>query len=72
MEEWSDDKLIASIQKTGVSTDDAQEIANKVKDWVKANTKNNIIDSVQIRDKVVELLKVNFPAEADSYQAFKK
>jgi len=72
LEEWSDDKLIASIQKTGVSTDDAQEIANKVKDWVKANTKNNIIDSVQIRDKVVELLKVNFPAEADSYQAFKK
>jgi len=72
MEGWSFDKLLASITKSGVPLTDAERIAKSVEAWAIKAVKVNAVDSIKLRDKVIELMKNDFPAEADSYQAYKK
>jgi 2-phosphoglycerate kinase len=72
IEGWSDDKLITSMSKAGVPIDKAQKIAGDIKNWARKNAVNYVVTSVELRDKVIESIKVEFPAQADSYQAFKK
>lgn len=66
------DKLLASITKTGIEVDDAQKIADEVCAWIKDNATNKEMDSRSIRDKVIEVLSKEHPAEADSFKAYKK
>ncbi len=72
VEPWSVDKLVASINKAGVPLSEAEGIANKVAEWAEQNATDGVISSTQLRDKVIESLKTDYPAEADSYQAYKK
>ncbi len=72
LESWSFDKLLASIGKAGVEIKEAQEIATKVEMWAKESSENGIIDAINLREKVFEVMNETHPAEADSYQAFKK
>jgi transcriptional regulator NrdR family protein len=72
MEAWSQDKLIASLGKTGIPNDKATEIGTRVQEWAVANALDGKINSNQVRDKVIEELMTEFPAQADSYKAYKK
>jgi 2-phosphoglycerate kinase len=71
IEYFSYDKLVVAIGKTGIPLKDAETIAEKIKKWL-IKKKKSVITSNQIRDKIIELLKNKFPAEADSFQAYKK
>jgi 2-phosphoglycerate kinase len=72
LESWSYDKLVTSINKSGVPIDDAERYAKEVQEWSSSNAKDGVISSVAIRDRVMEVIKNDYPAESDSYQAFKK
>ncbi|OGM20237.1 hypothetical protein A2955_01870 [Candidatus Woesebacteria bacterium RIFCSPLOWO2_01_FULL_37_19] len=72
LEDWSNDKLIASMTKAGVEVVDAQRIALEIKNWVSQNSIDGHVNSDELRDKVIEMLKNDFPLEADSYSIFKK
>ena len=72
LEDWSNDKLIASVTKAGVEVVDAQRIALEIKNWVSQNSIDGHVNSDELRDKVIEMLKNDFPLEADSYSIFKK
>ncbi len=72
IENWSFDKLLASITKSGVPLADAERIAGSIEAWAKEAVKISAIDSIKLRDKVIESMKKNYPTEADSYQAYKK
>ena len=39
---------------------------------VKKEAENDTVGSVIIKDLVIEIVVVNFPAEADTYKAYKK
>ncbi|MCH7641403.1 hypothetical protein IID22_04370 [Patescibacteria group bacterium] len=71
VERWMYDKVLASIGKTGISLKIAEDITGRVENWVKANAKNGVIDSADVRDKVTELLKKADPVAGDNYQAYK-
>lgn len=71
VESWNFDKLLASITKSGVPVADAEKISRLIENWAKDAIKVSAIDSIKLRDKVIEFLKKDFPAEADSYQAYK-
>lgn len=71
-EEFSFDKLIASILKAGVPMADAEAVSRKVEAWVQVASKNSGISSSEIRDKIIELLSNDFSVEADNYQAYIK
>jgi hypothetical protein len=66
------DKLLASIGKTGVPLKEATAIAEKINAWVLLPANKGSVTSVQLRDKVIEYISGNFPAEADSYKVYKK
>lgn len=71
IEPWSYDKLVTSIGKAGVPMVSAEDIASKIQAWAQENS-DGIISSTEIRDRIIEDLKTNFPAEADNYKAYKK
>ena len=71
-EDWSYDKLLASIGKAGVEIKEAQIIASKIESWAGSSSENGIVDSEKLREKVFEVMKDTHPAEADSYQVFRK
>ena len=71
-EAWSDDKLISSMTKAGVPVGAASGIAAKIKDWAKKEAKDDVIASTDVRDEVIKNLKADYPAEANSYEAYKK
>jgi transcriptional regulator NrdR family protein len=69
-EEWSFDKLLASISKTGAELSVAEKVAKSVEGWVMEQ--QSPVKSDAIRDKVIEFLGKEDPAALDSYQAYKK
>ena len=71
-EPFNYDKLVASITKTGIPVNQGEEISSRVKIWAESSAKEGNIESSLIRDKIIELLSEDFPAEADTYKAYKK
>ena len=71
-EEWNHDKLLASINKAGVPIAEAEKMAKSIKTWAEENADGGVVDSVKLRDRVIENMKDDYPAESDSYQAYKK
>lgn len=72
LEEWSQDKLIASLTRAGIPAHDATEIAGRIHSWAIESAIDNKVMSTKIRDKVIQEIVTAYPAEADSYQAFQK
>lgn len=72
LEGWSFDKLVASISKTSISIPEAEKIARSVEAWARENAEDDVMESTRVRDKITETLKEDYPAEADSYQTYKK
>ena len=71
-EDFNFEKLLASIGKTGVPLKDAVEITKNIQAWAESSKNNNSVSSTQIRDKVIESLSIDYPAEADMYKTYKK
>lgn len=71
-QEFSYDKLITSILKTGVPMSEAEVLSTNLQNWIKSNSKNNQISSTEIRDKIIEFLSKDFSVEADNYQVYVK
>jgi len=72
LESFDFDKLLASITKAGVPIKEAMEVARDIENWVRVSAQNGNISSIELRDKIVEKLIENFPAEAESYRIYKK
>lgn len=54
-EDFQTDKIIRVVMAAGLEEPAANELAASVSDWIKSNTTPQVT-SIQIRDKVVELL----------------
>jgi hypothetical protein len=72
MEDWSQDKLIASLGKIGVPTGYAEGISKRIQEWAALTAINGQINSDALKDKVIEELKTEFPAQAENYKTYKK
>lgn len=71
-EQWNIDKLIASIGKAFIPIKDAEMIAQQVTDWAKERSKDGIILTSEIRDKVIEELSKIDTVASENYKVFKK
>lgn len=71
-ERWILDKLVVSIEKSGVPPSDAERISKEIEDWARVEAKDNVIESSRIREKVIEKLRLEFPLEAESYRSYRK
>ncbi|KKQ52675.1 hypothetical protein A2865_00240 [Candidatus Woesebacteria bacterium RIFCSPHIGHO2_01_FULL_39_17] len=72
LEAWSFDKLVTAIGKAGVPFEAAQKIAGNIESWAKTAAQKGVVASTEIRDKVIEFLKEEFPSQADNFQSYKK
>jgi transcriptional regulator NrdR family protein len=71
VEAWSNDKLITSIGKSGVDIEMAEKVSGKIESWANEES-SGVISSSEIRDKVIEELKLVDEAASDNYQVYKK
>ncbi len=71
-EEWSFDKLAASIGKSGIEVEKATEIARNVGVWATENAKEGVIESSMIRDKVFNEMQSVDSVAAEAYRVYKK
>ncbi len=71
-EAFSEDKLINSIAKSGVSIAHAQKIAKEVVTEITTGAGDDVLDSVLIREHVITKLAKAFPLEAESYKTYSK
>lgn len=72
VEDFLFDKLVASISKAGVPIKNAVDLSSAVKEKITKNMNNNVIESVKIRDIVIETLAKDFPAESENFKTYKK
>ena len=72
VEPWSDDKLVTSMTRAGIPIEEAEKFAQSIREWGPKNLMDHQVTSIQLRDKVIEMIKTDYPAEADSFQAYKK
>jgi transcriptional regulator NrdR family protein len=70
-EQFSRDKLTTAITKVGVSTDVAAAISLLVETWLTGSLKEEV-SSMDIRYKVIDLLKMVNPIQAAVYESHKK
>ncbi len=71
-EEWNYDKVLAAIGKSMVPIKTAEAVATSVEKWVEKNSGKGEIDSIEIRDKVIEVLKEVDPVAAENFMVYKK
>lgn len=72
LQDWNNDKLLASISKTGVAPETAGAIASDVEKWAQNSAENGVVDSSGIRGKVIAVLKEADPAAAEKFETYKK
>ena len=72
LENWSYDKLLASITKAGVPLEKAKGTASSVEEWAQGSAENGILNSSDIRGKAIELLREVDSEAAEKYETFKK
>lgn len=72
LEPWSADKVINSVTVAGLTVREGEAVGILVEEWAKGVSVNNEVSSIQVRDKVLELLKVINPVAADTFEAYKK
>jgi len=71
-EPWSKEKLINSVAKAGLSVEVTEHLEYLIEVWANRNAKNGQVTSVEIRDKVIELLNAIDPMVSDAYSSYKK
>lgn len=72
VEDWSFDKALNSIAKSGFPVDKAENVTVILEAWMRNHTNKGTIDSVDIRDKIIALLTAQDPLAASAYQDYKK
>jgi len=68
---FSVDKVVNSVSVAGVTQKEAEAIGALVQEWARKTASDNIISSIQIRDKVLELLKAIDPSSAQAFSAYR-
>ena len=73
IEKWSNDKLLASIGKAGVELKEAERITSEIQKWVQDNYEKDMkVESITVRDKVIEFLREFDTVAAETYEQYKK
>lgn len=72
LEDFNYDKLLASLTKAGLDVNNAEVVAREIVEWAIANAVENVVTYVELREKVMNRLNEEFPAEANAYTFYKK
>jgi hypothetical protein len=71
-EPWNIEKTINSVAVAGTSMKMSEAIGKLIEAWAEKTAQDGVISSLQVRDKVVEVLTTVDEMAAEAYKAFKK
>ena len=71
-EDWNKEKIINSATKAGVTLKSAVAISEILEEWASENAQDGVILSAEIKDKLIEVLKLINPIAAETYATYKK
>lgn len=72
LEDFDRNKISGGVVKSGASPEEAENIATQVETWVQSAAMDGVVQSSDIRTKVLELLQSVDPEVAASFKTYKK
>lgn len=65
-------KVSNGMLKSGATAEEAAKIAAEVESWARGAAKDGVVNTLDVRAKVLELLRGVNPTAAASFEAYKK
>lgn len=65
-------KIAAGLIRSGASVEEAENIASQVETWAQTNNVNGVLKSLDLRAKVLEVLKTVNEAVAIAFENYQK
>lgn len=72
VEDFDRAKIVNTVVNAGGSPQDAEQVAAEVEAWMPTAAVGGVVETKNIRFKVIEILKTINPAVATTFEAFKK
>jgi len=72
LEPFDRSKIVNGLVKSGASSEEAESIASQIETWAQAAAADGVVDSSDIKAKLLELLETANPEAAASFRAYKK
>lgn len=72
LEDFSRSKLTDGVIKSGASPEEAEMVAAKVEEWLPTIALNQVVKTIDLRNKVLEVLRQLNPAVATSFEIYHK
>ncbi len=72
LEDFDRGKISRGIVAAGASQEIGDTIATEVESWTDKVATDGVVSGIQIRDKVLELLQVQDPTAATSFEQYQK
>ena len=72
LEDFDRNKISGGIVKSGASPEEAESVATQVETWARSAAVDGVVQSSDIRTKVLGLLQSVNPEVAVAFEAYKK
>jgi transcriptional regulator NrdR family protein len=72
IQDFDKNKIINGVIKSGGSQQEAQKVADEVEKWLPSVAENEIVDHLDVYQKVMSTLKAVNSKAADSFEAYRK
>jgi len=72
LEDFSRDKVSGGLVGAGLAVEEAEKIADQVEVWAQETAVEGVIKSSEIREKVLELLRLVDPEIANRFENYHK
>lgn len=72
MEDFDRSKIVNGIMKSGGTPEEAENVTKQIEIWAQTAAVNGVIKTMDIRAKLLEILKVANPTVATAFEAYQK
>jgi transcriptional regulator NrdR family protein len=72
LEDFDRNKIISGLVKSGTTPPEAEDITSQVEAWLPTVAVGGTVKTLDIREKVLELLRLADPTAADNFENYQK
>lgn len=72
LQDFDRSKITGGAMKAGASSEEAEKVAVEIESWLPTNAVNGVLSVLNLRTKVLEVLRGVNPTVAANFEAYKK
>jgi hypothetical protein len=72
LEDFDRNKVLNGVVKSGASVGEAETITQQIEAWVQTAAVNGMVSSMNLRQKVLEVLKATNPVAGEAFENYRK